>query len=95
VVAKLGYSTVAEAWREGRPLAFVTREGFPETAPVRTWVLREMPAFEIPGAGFDEAEWVARIPELLAMPQWPFRSDGGAERVAEYLGRQLVENLSR
>ncbi len=95
VVAKLGYSTVAEAWREGRPLAFVTREGFPETAPVRAWVLREMSAFEIPGEGFDEAEWVARIPELLAMPQRPFRSDGGAEQVAEYLGRQLVENRSR
>lgn len=38
VVAKAGYSTIAEVWREGRPLAFVARADFRETGPLRNWV---------------------------------------------------------
>lgn len=65
VVAKLGYSTVAEVWREGRPMAYVTRADFRETGPLREWVQREMVGFEIPGADFAGAAWLERVPELL------------------------------
>jgi hypothetical protein len=97
VVAKLGYSTVAEAWRERRPMAYVTRPDFRETAPVRDWVRREMDGFEIPGDRFAAGEWVARIPELLAAARGDATGqtrEGGADtvarRVLEVVGARSV-----
>lgn len=82
VVAKLGYSTLAEVWREGRPLAVVTRSGFRETPPLRDWALARLPGFEIPGADFAAGGWVERIPELLALDAPAPQTRGGAEEVA-------------
>lgn len=89
VVAKLGYSTVAEVWREGRPLAFVTRADFRETAPLRDWVLGALPGFEIPGRDFAGGGWIPRVSELLDMDRPPSRPLGGADQVADYFRRWL------
>lgn len=89
VVAKLGYSTVAEVWREGRPLAFVTRADFRETAPLRDWVVGVLPGFEIPGASFSDGGWIRRIPELLEINPPAPRPSGGADLVADYFRRWL------
>lgn len=92
VVAKLGYSTVAEAWKERRPLAYVTRPNFRETGPVRAWVQREMSGFEIPGDGFAGAGWVERVPELLGAQRGDTNGrprESGAEAVA----RRMLEVL--
>lgn len=85
VVAKLGYSTVAEVWREGKPLAYVTRPDFRETGPVRSWVERELDGFEIPTAAFPDGDWIERVPELLGMGGTEPRSEGGEETVARFL----------
>jgi hypothetical protein len=91
VVGKLGYSTVAEVWGEGRPLAYVTRSDFRETEPVRRWVDREMSGFEVAGDDFAGGEWTMRIPELLDLGgAWP-HDEGGAESVARF----LLERLGR
>jgi len=88
VVAKLGYSTVAEVWREGRPAAFVTRADFREMAPLWAWTSEKIPGFEIPGAGFADGGWIERIPELLRTPPPPAQPRGGAEQVVDQmLGR--------
>lgn len=71
VVAKLGYSTVAEVWGEGAPLAFVTRPDFRETGPLRRWVQENLAGFEIPGDEFSGGRWAERIPELLALGRDP------------------------
>ena len=89
VVAKLGYSTVAEVWREGRPLAFVTRADFRETAPLRDWVTGALPGFEIPGRDFAGGNWIARVQELLEMDRPSSQDLGGADQVADYLRRWL------
>lgn len=89
VVAKLGYSTVAEVWREGRPLAFVTRGDFRETAPLRRWVAERLPGFEIPAGDFAEGRWIQRMPELLAArppePQPRSGADAVVDRIVERL----------
>lgn len=90
VVAKLGYSTVAEVWREGRPLAYVTRADFREMPPLRDWVRERIPGFEIPGADFAAGDWLERIPELLQAPSLPPRPRGGAEQVADYVMRRVL-----
>ena len=81
VVAKLGYSTVAEVWREGRPLATVTREDFREMEPLQAWVEARLPGFRIPAADFAGGDWLDRIPELLARERPPARPRGGADQV--------------
>jgi len=83
VVAKLGYSTVAEVWREGRPLAFVTRPDFRETPSLREWVAARLPGFEIPGPAFGAGAWIERLPELVDTPPPPPQPSGGAEQVVE------------
>ncbi len=85
VVAKLGYSTVAEVWREGRPLAYVTRSDFRETEPVRRWVQGELSGFEISTPEFATGTWIARLPELLGRPGTDVHAEGGAHRVARFL----------
>ncbi|HSW30071.1 MAG TPA: hypothetical protein VLH75_11360 [Longimicrobiales bacterium] len=85
VVAKLGYSTVAEVWREGRPAAFVTRADFREMAPLWAWASERIPGFEIPAAGFASGSWVERIPELLLTPPPPAQPCGGAEQVVDHM----------
>jgi UDP:flavonoid glycosyltransferase YjiC (YdhE family) len=89
VVAKAGYSTVAEVWAEGRPLAFVTRSDFRETAALRSWISREMVGFEIPGEDFAAGAWIDRMPELLGTPQPLSRAENGADAVAGYLVEAL------
>ena len=81
VVAKLGYSTVAEVWREGRPLATVTREDFREMEPLQSWVEARLPGFRIPAADFAGGAWLDRIPQLLARQRPPTQPEGGADQV--------------
>jgi hypothetical protein len=89
VVAKLGYSTVAEVWREGRAAAFVTRADFREMRPLWAWVSERIPGFEIPGTSFAAGEWVERIPELLGMIPPPAQPRGGADQVVDHMMERI------
>lgn len=84
VVAKLGYGTLAESWREGLPFARVTRAGFPEMPALEAFADREVPGFTVSGQRFADGAWIDRLPELLAMPRAP-HGPGGAEAVADVL----------
>ena len=89
VVAKLGYGIVAEAWREGLPLAFVSRPGFPEMPALEAFARRELPALEIEPDGFGAGDWIERLPDLLALPRRPHVEGGGA-RVADMVASVAV-----
>jgi hypothetical protein len=89
VVAKAGYSTLAEVWHAGVPLAFVTRADFRETGPLTDFANREIPGFEIPGADFAGGAWIERVGELLDLATGGPQRGGGAEEVARYLVRAL------
>jgi len=84
VVAKLGYGTVSEVWREGLPFAHVTRPGFPEMQSLEAFVARQSSGFVLSDEAFVSGAWVERIPELLDLPRRPHEG-GGAGRVAEIL----------
>jgi hypothetical protein len=92
VVAKLGYSTVAEVWREGRPLAWVERADFRESGPLGAWVAERLAGFSMAVETFESGDWLARVPGLLATPAPPGGPEGGAERVAAFL-REVVPGL--
>lgn len=84
VVAKLGYGTIAEVWREGIPFAQVTRPNFREMPPLEAFAARELSGFLLSADEYAEGAWIDRLPELLALPRRP-HTGGGAERVADLL----------
>jgi len=84
VVAKLGYGTIAEIWREGLPFAHVTRPDFREMPPLEAFVREHVSGFLMRSEEFASGDWIGRVPELLEMPRRPHRSDG-ADRAAEVL----------
>lgn len=90
VVAKLGYSTLSEVWREGRPLARVTRPDFRESETLAAWSAGRVPGFEIEDVSFATGDWLERLPELLAAPTATPRAEGGAERVARFLTEAVI-----
>ncbi len=71
VVGKLGYSTVAEAYRCGVALAYVARPLFPESPVLADWVDRHMTAMEIDEAAFRSGNWLFKIDSLLDAPRRP------------------------
>ncbi len=84
IVAKLGYGTVAEVWREGLPFAHVTRPDSREMASLEAFASEELSGFLITRDQFANGDWIDRLPELVAMTRRP-HVGGGAARVAEVL----------
>lgn len=84
VVAKLGYGTVSEVWREGIPLAGVTRPDFREMSALETFAEGMLPGFVMDRGAFTAGAWIERLDELTGMRRRP-RVGGGAERVAQVL----------
>ena len=91
VVAKLGYGTVSEVWREGLPFAHVTRSNFREMASLEAFAAGELSGFLLSREGFATGAWIDRLDELLAMPRRPHEG-GGARRVAAVI-REVVDAL--
>lgn len=95
VVAKLGYSTLAEVWASGRPLARVVRDDSREMGPLDAWARAHLPGFAIEGRAFGIGDWLDRLPELLAFPAGTRRGPGGAARVAEVVAGALRAQRER
>lgn len=85
VVAKLGYGTIAEVWREGCPAAWVRRPGFRESGPLEAWVDERLAGFTMDAETFASGSWVESVPGLLATPTPPGGRGRGAEEVAAFL----------
>ena len=88
VVAKLGYSTLAEVWREGRPLAWIVRDEWPESPTLSAWATQNVSGFELDHRAFDSGDWLERLDDLLEAPSTPPRSAAGQDDAAALiLGR--------
>lgn len=88
VVAKLGYSTVAEVYAAGVPLAYVPRDRFPESPPMAAWVREHTPSIELDAAGFGEGAWCGCLDRLLELPRRTAgRGESGADQVADVVAR--------
>lgn len=83
VVAKLGYSTVAEVWSARCPLGWVGRPTFPESAVIGGWVRRHLGGAEISQVELVEGRWFDRLGEIVDTTT-PFDGRaGGAFAAAE------------
>ena len=82
VVGKLGYSTVAEAYRAGSAFAYVARPNFAESPVLASFVQQHMTAMEIDEAAFRSGDWLFEIESLLDAPRPPPNKANGAEVAA-------------
>ena len=83
VVGKLGYSTVAEAYRAGTGMAYVARPGFPESTVLARFVERHLEACELEGEAFQRGDWLPVIQQLAARTRRsPAFGDGAAAAAA-------------
>ena len=89
VVAKLGYSTLAEVWREGRPFLRIPRSQWPEGPILSAWAAVHMPGFALDEQSFESGGWVDRIDELLALPSHPAHEHAGQDEIAERVAQLL------
>ena len=85
VIAKLGYSTLAEAYHVGVPFGYLPRAGFPESPILSAWAQREMTAREVSTEAFLAGDWLAAAQDLLQLPAQTRRRPNGADQAAEFI----------
>ncbi len=82
VVGKLGYSTVAEAYRAGAAFAYVARPNFPESPVLASFVKQHMNAMEIDQEAFRSGDWLPQVESLLDTHRHPSKKVNGADAAA-------------
>jgi hypothetical protein len=89
VVGKIGYSTIAEIYQAGIPYGYVRRADFRESEMLPVFIEQHMQGMDIPETEFESGAWVARLPELLALPRIERNEPNGADEVANFIYGKL------
>lgn len=82
VLAKLGYSTVAEVWAAGCALGWIGRSTFPESAEMARWVRGNVGGAEISQQELIEGRWAGRMAEIVSVTEPRHSRVGGAPDAA-------------
>jgi hypothetical protein len=90
VVGKVGYSTLAEVHAAGVPFGYVVREGFRESRVLVDFIRKNMTGLGFDVGSFYSAEWLRRLPELMAMPRRPRPEVNGGGQIAECLAPYIA-----
>ena len=85
VIGKAGYSTIAEAYWNGVPFAFVSRPTFRESKSLGEFILNNMQGFEIKDTDFASLQWMERISELAKLPRIRRSGLNGSAQVAQFI----------
>ncbi len=87
VIGKLGYSTVAEVYRAGVPLGYVSRARFRESGVMARFVRRWMNGVAISESQFHTGDWLRHLPDLLVLPRVARREPNGAMQAARFIAK--------
>lgn len=68
VIAKLGYSTLAETYWSGKPTAVFTRPNYPEMPPLEQFLHDHMHGVVLNESGVDSDGWINRVDQLIDLP---------------------------
>ena len=85
VIAKLGYSTLAEAYHAGVPFGYLPRARFPESPILADFARHEMPSLELSTEAFLAGDWLGAAERLLSMPRRQPYAPNGADRAADFI----------
>jgi hypothetical protein len=89
LVAKAGYSTVAEAYQCGLPFGYVRRPQSPESDALEKFITRHLPAKAIPPHAYADGSWIGGLSRLLSMPRVHAQRENGAVQAARLIRRIL------
>jgi hypothetical protein len=89
VIAKVGYSTLAEVYQAGVPLGYIPRPQFRESAVLADYIDTHLPGQPITEAEFSGGGWLARLPDLLAQPRPAPPRLQGAAQAAQFILQAL------
>lgn len=85
VVGKVGYSTVSEVYAAGIPFGYILREDFREAPALAAYIEQHIPGLQIEQARFNTGQWLASLPQLLALPRAMHQGPNGADQVAQFV----------
>lgn len=89
LVAKAGYSTIAEAYQCGLPFGYVSRPQSPESDALENFITRHLPARVISPESYADGTWIGGLPELLRLPRIVSQRENGAWQAARIISRVL------
>ena len=87
VIAKVGYSILAEVYRSGVPFGYIPRPGFRESGTLTTFIEHNMPGLPITDSAFESGTWVHALPDLLSLSRASCSDPNGADQIADFLLR--------
>jgi len=94
VVSKAGYSTTAEVYRSGTPLAYVLREEFRESPTLGRVIVGELSNHRLTEEEFYRGAWLPLLPQLTALPRRPHPDAIGDQQAAAFLNRLLAQRIA-
>ena len=89
LIAKAGYSTVAEAYHAGVPFGYVRRPQSPESEMLEKFIVQHLPSRSITAEGYADGSWIHDLPDLLHLPRAKTKTNNGADAAARYLRNLL------
>jgi len=88
VIAKIGYSTLAECIAARVPLMYPPRENYPEFKLLHNGAKKSLPSYLMPKRDFASGKWRRHIDKFLAQPiSFPSMPANGARVAAEIILR--------
>ncbi len=89
ILAKAGYSTVAETYYAGIPFAYLSRPKFPESRVLTDFIEHNIGGIPIPTEAWANHTWPRHLRVLLDRPRRRPLHRNGAETAAEFIIAQL------
>jgi len=90
VIAKLGYSTIAEAHQAGIPYLYLERPGFRESPILAEFVNRELNGSVIFEEAFQAGQWLSEAERLCGIKRLHRKGSLGSEQIAKFLINLLI-----
>jgi hypothetical protein len=91
LIAKAGYSIVAEAYHAGVPFGYVRRPQSPESEVLEKFIVQHLPSRSITAEAYADGTWIHDLPDLLHLPRATAKTNNGADEAARYLLDLLTE----
>ena len=91
VVSKTGYSILAEVYHAGVPFGYVRRPRFREGPVLDRYIAAHMHGIAMTESEFRSGAWLASLSDLLTLPRQPRRETRGAEQIARFVSRLLMD----
>lgn len=89
VVCKAGYSTVAECCQAGARVISISRDGFAESEPLQSFVVKRLGGTAITQKSYQNGEWLMRLAAVCAGDRPKPAAENGADRIAAFLAALL------